>query len=503
MPQTYTVKSGDTLSGIASKYGVDTKSITGFKSGNPNLIYPNEVLNIGGGGNNSIAATDIKPAANLALPTQGSKTASSGFSGDSVNTQVDKYRNELEKTINNRKSEIDTKIKELQKQETDTLGNINTLTQPFRQTLEDTERERLHINQNFEDNQKLVNELDTLLTEGNDLIKQQEGVTGLSAVRNPRIQQTMNDVRARTGVIEAVINARNGQISVAENMIDRSINAIAADRQDQLSYYQTVLNLNNQKLLSLDAESIKMADAQVGLIKEDLDRAQVTADYIKKLLVDPATASLLGAAGVSLNDSVKDINRKLTTAQTNKDIVDFSNNIALQGGVAVVNPTGVEAGKLIAYTDANGGKHYYKLAPTKGTGSASASDPILPATDPSVKAWVDGINSGAITIAQVPADLKNSVMIALNTPILTFEQYLQAAQETSSVSFNPTARAELQQQYTALIGQSKTDSGNTVEDWEASIQSGIETIKDAPVEMQEELRRRIANKINSTAKLVE
>lgn len=44
----YTVCSGDTVSGIAAKYGVPTSAISGFRSGNPNLIYPGEVLTIGG-----------------------------------------------------------------------------------------------------------------------------------------------------------------------------------------------------------------------------------------------------------------------------------------------------------------------------------------------------------------------------------------------------------------------------------------------------------------------
>lgn len=47
--RTYTVQSGDTLSGIAAKLGVSQSQITGFHSGNPNLIYPGEVLTISGG----------------------------------------------------------------------------------------------------------------------------------------------------------------------------------------------------------------------------------------------------------------------------------------------------------------------------------------------------------------------------------------------------------------------------------------------------------------------
>ena len=43
---THTVKEGDTLSEIAQRYGVPISQITGYRSGNPNLIFPGEVLNI-------------------------------------------------------------------------------------------------------------------------------------------------------------------------------------------------------------------------------------------------------------------------------------------------------------------------------------------------------------------------------------------------------------------------------------------------------------------------
>ena len=47
--RTYTVQAGDTLSGIAAKFGVSTSAISGYRSGNPNIIYPGEVLTINGG----------------------------------------------------------------------------------------------------------------------------------------------------------------------------------------------------------------------------------------------------------------------------------------------------------------------------------------------------------------------------------------------------------------------------------------------------------------------
>lgn len=42
--RTYVVQSGDTLSGIATYLGVSMYNITGYSSGNMNLIYPGEVL---------------------------------------------------------------------------------------------------------------------------------------------------------------------------------------------------------------------------------------------------------------------------------------------------------------------------------------------------------------------------------------------------------------------------------------------------------------------------
>ena len=58
--QTYTVKAGDTLSAIAARYGVNINQITGYKSGNPNLIYPGEVLTIGGGQAGQVGQIDTR-----------------------------------------------------------------------------------------------------------------------------------------------------------------------------------------------------------------------------------------------------------------------------------------------------------------------------------------------------------------------------------------------------------------------------------------------------------
>lgn len=47
MANTYTVKSGDTLSAIAKRFGTTVQSLVKLNNiANPNLIYPNQVLKL-------------------------------------------------------------------------------------------------------------------------------------------------------------------------------------------------------------------------------------------------------------------------------------------------------------------------------------------------------------------------------------------------------------------------------------------------------------------------
>ena len=47
-PTSYTVQAGDTLGAIAGKLGVPVSQLTGYRSGNPNLIYPGENITVKG-----------------------------------------------------------------------------------------------------------------------------------------------------------------------------------------------------------------------------------------------------------------------------------------------------------------------------------------------------------------------------------------------------------------------------------------------------------------------
>lgn len=304
-------------------------------------------------------AASLKPPTTPDLPTPTAPAVQEQYV-TGLTDNVAQARTALDTTYKTQKEEADKKIAELDKQRAEILGKAEPLTDPFRADLEAAQRDKLHINENFEKNQKLTNELDTLLTEGNNLIKYNQGLPVSQRVVASRSDKAISDVAARAGVIQAVMAARNSQIGVAENMIDRSVAAITADRTDKLNYYDTLLKLNDEDKLSLSAESKKIAEEQRNLMKSDLDSAQTSADYIKSLMISPEHAQLVADAGITLNDSVEQINTKLAAATKQQEIVDLTNDLTSKGYKAalVSGPGTVEF-------EAGGKKLYFTPPPDK------------------------------------------------------------------------------------------------------------------------------------------
>jgi len=251
------------------------------------------------------------------------------------------FESSLQKQLDDLKTqreETQAKIDEFTAKQEGILGEAEEFTTPFQAELEENERKRLKVEENFFENQKLSEELGSLLTEGNDLVRQMKETTGLAAIRNPRINKTISDISARAGVIEAVMSARNNQISVAENLIDRSVNAINADRTSQLNYYNSLLGFygglkdeEGNKLVSITNDEKKFVNAQISLLENDLAQSQAVANQIKQAMTDPATAAIYGQAGISLNDTPQEINQKLSNYTFQQDNIRVDNEMADNG----------------------------------------------------------------------------------------------------------------------------------------------------------------------------
>ncbi len=304
-----------------------------------------------------VPATDVTPTPSLGLP-EPVATQTQAATQNSIQGSVDQARSRLDTMLTTDKARVDTEIAALEKDQEMILAQGKELTQPFREKLEKKERERLKVNENFEANQKLVDELDTLLTQGNELINIAMGRQVANKVLDKSLSKTIADVQARAGVIEAVMSARNGQISQAYTMIDRTVDSIVADRNDELSYLNTVLSLNENKIIRLDEESKKIAETQRSEAIKDLDEAKATAKYIKDLMINPETAQFMADAGVSLNDGIDGVKKKMSEQAKRQEIIDTRNQLVDAG--YELTPTMVPGGIEI---EAGGQKLYARVRP--------------------------------------------------------------------------------------------------------------------------------------------
>lgn len=304
-----------------------------------------------------VPATQLKPAPTIALPEPTALPIQTAFT-NSVQGSVDQSRAQLTSTLNTQQSKIDTEIATLQKEQKEILKEGKELTTPFREQLEKKQREKLKVNENFEANQKLTNELDSLLTESNELINIAMGRQVSGKVLDKSLSRTMADVQARAGVVEAVMSARNGQITTAERLIDRTVQAIVADRNDELSYYNTIIDLNNNKLIKLDTESYNLAEVSRDRAKKDVEQAEATATYVKSLMINPETAQFMADAGVSLSDGIDGIKVKMAKQAKTQEAVDTRNELINAG--YDISPVPVKGGISI---EAGGQTIYAKVRP--------------------------------------------------------------------------------------------------------------------------------------------
>lgn len=235
-------------------------------------------------------------------------------------------KSERDRLAEERKS-IEERIKTIESQQKDALGDVDKLTQPFRAELEAKRRQEFFVNENFNQSQKLINELDGLLTGIQAKVEAQRAKTGLAVIREPRITATIEEAKGRALIIQSVLAARSGQIQQGLQFIDREIGSITADKNDRLKYFQSLLNfyssqldVEGDKAFNLSKQDQGFLNDQISLLEQDLVTSQSNVDYIKSLMTDVNTAQFIADAGISLTDPISVINEKMSTHSYNLEV---------------------------------------------------------------------------------------------------------------------------------------------------------------------------------------
>jgi hypothetical protein len=335
---------------------------------------------------NPVPANTIKPVITPSLPEPKAPSVISNFVGG-IQQNLETTRKAFEDSVKAERDNLDkqrkqyeTQIADFNTKEQNTIQNdVQPLLQPFRQDLEKNERERLKVEENYFENQKIVNEIQTLANGLQQDIATVQDVAAPAAIQEGKIGKIKEDSLARIGVLQAVVSMRNGQISTALNFIDRSSEAIVADRQDRLNYFNTLLNFyegqkddTGKKLLDVEAKDLGYVKTQIGLLENDLNTAQSSFNNIKNMMLDPAKADILARSGVKLTDTPNQVAQKISTYNYTQEKQDLQNQMALKGYSLLPfseQTAGKDPSSLLRVVDSKGNEMvFYNPSATSTTG---------------------------------------------------------------------------------------------------------------------------------------
>jgi len=230
------------------------------------------------------------------------------------------------------------------------------------------------LEEDFNKRRSVVNELETVLTQGNQLIEQARGAP-ISRYRNAGVAEAMQNVQARAGVLNAVISGLDGNFNAAHSIIKNTRTAVAAQWTDQLNYNKTYMDLVSSGQLAKNKINDDYASTQITLAESKLSQLEATAETINNLMIDPESAQFMADAGITLNDSVEEINAKMSEQTKVQERQDVMNELKKEGYEYVPFPGDREdvvsldvGGKTLSFVAPQDGEEMLSVAEAKSLG---------------------------------------------------------------------------------------------------------------------------------------
>lgn len=218
MASPYTVKAGDTLGAIAKKMGTSVDNLTGFRSGNANLIFPGETITV-----KSSPNSEATNRASTIRTELGGETAPASTLTDTPKTGGFDF------------TSIQTQLADTQKKKEDAFKKL----EGFK-----TKRyDELTKERNLDGTRNEVSQLDDLITQ-----KKNERDAAIATIRkNPGASAATltGEVSVATDKLNAEINnligqrnAKAGDYNTALSEIESIIGREAGDLENELGFYE-------------------------------------------------------------------------------------------------------------------------------------------------------------------------------------------------------------------------------------------------------------------------
>lgn len=231
-----------------------------------------------------------------------------------------------------RTEELYARLEEIQKEVDPTRrATFAQEEQTVRNQLQAAETASATLERDFDKRRSVVSELEKLLTEGNRLIESSRTLPVSMSVLNKSASRSLQDVQARAGVLQAVVAGLDGNMSQARSLISGATSAVSALWRDKVEYNRAYLALVERGGLAKNKIHQDFANAEIKLAERKLADIEETKNYIQKLMINPESAQFLASAGVSLNDSIEEINTKMAEQARTDEIDEVINDLKLEG----------------------------------------------------------------------------------------------------------------------------------------------------------------------------
>jgi LysM repeat protein len=262
MAQPYTVKSGDTLGAIAKKLGTSVDNLTGYKSGNANLIFPGETISVKAPVNNE--ATDRASTVRSELTDAPSTTTKpdSSFGGFDFST-------------------LQNDLKETQKQKEEAFKKLDGF--------QSKRYEELVSERKLDDNKSFISDLDAQITQK----------------KNER-DQALAKIRSNPGASASTLA---GEGKVASDLLNNEINNLIGQRNAKANEYNSAL-AEIESIVGREAGDLQSA---FGFYESAEKQANDLIASYQKALIDQLTRE--EDRQFSLDDDLRDFEQALEIAR--------------------------------------------------------------------------------------------------------------------------------------------------------------------------------------------
>lgn len=331
------------------------------------------------------------------LPTPTAEVVQNSYM-ESLNMQIA----QMQKTIDIQRQDYIQQIQQEKQNAIDEIRSIrdsqaegiaeqgNVAVESKEAKLEEINKEIARFDEAYKVKQGLTTQLQDLITQGNALILSQKATTGLTAIRNPRVNETISNLSSAASVLKIGIDAQDGNMTNVQNQLSTAVAAITSAYKDQLDYYSTLNNFYESsvtdagnKLIKLTAAEQDFLTTNIAVLQDRIDKVQANADAMQNLFIDPSTATAFAKAGITLTTPQSEWGTKLAKQAYADELSEQSKDMASKGYTALVVGNAPAGSEVVRITDSNGAiKTYWK----KGS---SGSKEVTSSIEQSIREDID------------------------------------------------------------------------------------------------------------------